>query len=358
MPDITIMFVDDEVNILKTLQRLFLDEDYTVITAQSGQEALAKIDEGCRPAVVVSDQKMPGMAGVQFLQEVKARLPESIRIILTGYADISAAVDAINLGGIFRYILKPWEDEDLKLSIRDAVSRFQLVAENNRLTEGLRQANLQLEELNTNLEQRVQERTRELQQSYEENLQLTAELQTRIRELQAWDRIQTHLLTIHPLEETLQLIIDVVHEVSQADSVHILLNDDHGAFELAASNLSEEQKSIRQGEKTPKLWMQQLLQTVTVGQAPALLEGEKLGTLQQEMSCIVLAPILRSEKQLGLLLIARVEAGKKYDEEQLHILSNFAMQAGVAIQDSRMHFSLDELGNSLDQVLKDFGPLT
>ena len=182
MSETTIMFVDDEVNILKTLQRLFLDEDYKVVTAQSGQEALALIDKGCRPAVVVSDQKMPGMAGVLFLQEVKRRLPESIRIILTGYADISAAVDAINLGGIFRYILKPWEDEDLKLSIRDAVSRFQLVVENSRLTEGLRQANLQLEELNANLEQRVQERTQELQKTYEENLQLTAELQTRIRE--------------------------------------------------------------------------------------------------------------------------------------------------------------------------------
>jgi len=356
MSDITILFVDDEVNILKTLQRLFLDEDYTVLTAQSGAEALALIDGGCRPEIVVSDQKMPEMTGVQFLKEVREKLPESIRIILTGYADIGAAVDAINLGGIFRYILKPWEDEDLKLSIRDAVSRFELVAENNRLNEDLRQLNRQLEELNATLEQRVEERTRELQKSNEENRQLNVQLQDRIRELQAWDRIQSHLLTIHPLEETLQLIIDVVHEVSRAEAVRILLDDGLGAFELVASSMPEEKKSILRGDKRPALWLRPFLEKVTANKNPLLLSGAALGEQQEKTGCIFLVPILRSEKQLGILQTSTLEKDQKHNEEQLHILSNFAMQAGVAIQDARMHFSLDELGNSLDQVLKDLGP--
>ncbi|MCK5404869.1 MAG: response regulator, partial [Desulfobulbaceae bacterium] len=110
MTEHTVLFVDDEKNILKALQRLFLDEEYAILTAESGKEALSLLDSGETPTVIVSDQRMPEMDGAEFLALAKERQPESIRMVLTGYADINAAVDAVNRGGIYRYIMKPWND--------------------------------------------------------------------------------------------------------------------------------------------------------------------------------------------------------------------------------------------------------
>ena len=117
MSEPVILFVDDEQNILKSLQRLFITEDYDVNLANSGQEALDMIDDGLNPTVIVSDQRMPEMGGAEFLAKAKEKVPDSIRMVLTGYADITAAMDAINLGGIYRYLVKPWNDDDLKLSV-------------------------------------------------------------------------------------------------------------------------------------------------------------------------------------------------------------------------------------------------
>lgn len=357
MPDMTILFVEGELNILQTLQRLFQEEDYTVVTAQSGTDALALIEEGCRPRVVVSGQQMPGMSGAQFLGEVRKKLPESIRIMLIGHADIGAAADAINLGDVFCYILKPWEDENLKLSIREAVSRFELVAENNRLSKDMCVVNRQFEDLNAILEQQVEERTRELRKTNEENQRLTVELQARVRELQAWDRIQHHLMSFHSMEETLQLIVDVVREASRADAVRILLADGHGAFELAASSLSGERQGIGREEKTPATWLLPYLEEVSASKKPMRLAADELGELQAGAGSICLAPILRNERQLGILETVTVEGDAEDNEEQLQILANFALQAGVAIQDARLHSSLDDLGSSLDRILIDLGSL-
>ncbi|MCJ7602313.1 MAG: response regulator, partial [Desulfobulbaceae bacterium] len=172
----TILFVDDEKSILKALRRIFLDDNYHVLTAGNGQEALDLLNAGEKPAVIISDQRMPGMGGAEFLARAREILPESIRMVLTGYADINAAMEAINRGGIYRYILKPWDDEELRLAVRDAVLLFDLVEENKRLAMELEKNNLALVELNASLEQKVAERTRALRQI--------------IRELEGRDRIQ------------------------------------------------------------------------------------------------------------------------------------------------------------------------
>jgi DNA-binding NtrC family response regulator len=121
-----ILFVDDEANILKSLRRLCMDTEYEVFTAESGEEGLKILKDNLDMGLIVSDQRMPSMTGVEFLIEARKIAPDSVRILLTGYADIHAVVDAINKGGAYRYITKPWNDEELLQSLKGAMGHFAL----------------------------------------------------------------------------------------------------------------------------------------------------------------------------------------------------------------------------------------
>lgn len=171
-----VLFVDDEENIIKALRRLFGDEDLEVLTAISGEEGL-RLVQGCdHLAVVVSDQRMPGMSGVEFLEQVREMAPDVIRMVLTGYADINAAMGAINRGGAYRYLTKPWVDEDLVRDVMDAVGLFGLKQENKRLNELVKKQNQTLEEWNVRLKSRVLEQTREIVARNDALNQLNAKL--------------------------------------------------------------------------------------------------------------------------------------------------------------------------------------
>jgi response regulator RpfG family c-di-GMP phosphodiesterase len=160
----TLLFVDDESNILSSLKRLFRPFGYRIFTAESGAQGLEIMG---REAVdlVVSDMRMPEMNGAQFLEKVNEHWPETVRILLTGYADIGSTIDAINKGHIYRYISKPWEDNDIVLAIRHALRQKQLEQENRGLEELTRRQNAELKELNAHLEEKVKARTEELRQT-------------------------------------------------------------------------------------------------------------------------------------------------------------------------------------------------
>ena len=163
----SILFVDDEENILRSLKRLFMDEDCEVFTASSGEDALKVLKENKEICVIVSDQRMPGMTGVDFLEKSRKISPGSIRILLTGYADINAAVDAINRGGTFRYITKPWKDEELFQTVKGALQNYFLVKENEKLNALVKKQNAELKKWGSELEIIVQEQTMELQNNYD-----------------------------------------------------------------------------------------------------------------------------------------------------------------------------------------------
>lgn len=158
-----VLFVDDEENILRSVSRLFIDEPIEVLTATSGQEGLDILSGSPDIAVIVSDQRMPGMSGAEFLEKSKSISPDAVRIILTGYADVHAAVDAINLGGAWRYLAKPWNDDDLIRTVREAAQHYGLVMENRRLSEIIRQQNEELKKWNSELEYLVQQQTIDIQ---------------------------------------------------------------------------------------------------------------------------------------------------------------------------------------------------
>lgn len=132
---ITILYVDDEENNLFSFKAAFRIK-YQVFTAISGDEAL-KLLENKPVNIIISDQRMPNMTGVEFLEKVIAKFPDPVRILLTGYADMGAVVDAINKGKIFHYLTKPWNEEELDITINRAYEAFlekeKLKEENEKL---------------------------------------------------------------------------------------------------------------------------------------------------------------------------------------------------------------------------------
>ncbi|BEU96150.1 response regulator [Acidovorax sp. DW039] len=160
----TVLCVDDEPSILSALKRVLRSEDCKVLQAGSGAEALTLLEQN--PVdVVVSDMRMPGMDGAELLAQVRARWPGTSRILLTGYADMKATIAAINEGQIYRYIHKPWDETELRLTVRQAAERQMLERERNALQALTQVQNEELRGLNTGLELRVQERTAELRQA-------------------------------------------------------------------------------------------------------------------------------------------------------------------------------------------------
>lgn len=139
-----ILVVDDEEAILETMTFTF-EDDYDVLTATSAPEALELLERNEPVAAVISDQRMPEMTGVEFLAQVFERHPSTVRIILTGFADMDAIIRAINDGHVYAYITKPWEPDQLKQVVRRAVDHHRLVVENERLLRDLRDANVFLE---------------------------------------------------------------------------------------------------------------------------------------------------------------------------------------------------------------------
>jgi two-component system, NtrC family, sensor kinase len=160
---VRILCVDDERNVLRALERLFIDYEYEIVSCISGEEGLKELESGGLFQVVISDYRMPGMNGVAFLKQVYARWPETVRIVLSGYADTGAIVDAINHGHIYKFIPKPWNDDDLRITITNALERYQLRHENDELLRRLQDSNHELSILNSNLENMVRERTKSLE---------------------------------------------------------------------------------------------------------------------------------------------------------------------------------------------------
>src|SRR3569832_1963477 len=158
---VTILCVDDEANILSALRRLFRPKGYQILTASGGAEGLRILEEKSID-LVISDMRMPEMDGAEFLGKVAAKWPWVIRVLLTGHSDISATVDAINKGKIYRYISKPWEEADLKLTVQGALEQRFLEQERRRLEKLTYVQNEELQELNARLEDKVAQRTQEL----------------------------------------------------------------------------------------------------------------------------------------------------------------------------------------------------
>jgi response regulator RpfG family c-di-GMP phosphodiesterase/aryl carrier-like protein len=210
----TVLCVDDEKNILSAMKRLLRKEDFQLLTCSSGEEALTLMEVN-DVHVVISDQRMPKMNGTEFLKLVKENYPDAIRIILTGYTDVDSITESINEGHIYKFFLKPWNDHNLKLEIRQALEQYDLIKANKKMHEKILKQNEDLRMMNERLEELVKARTRSLE-------------------------IQNQALQIsHSILENLPLAIIGV----SAEKMVVLVNQ-------AAQTLLGEEKLIGIGEST------------------------------------------------------------------------------------------------------------
>ncbi|NVZ61006.1 response regulator [Pseudomonas gingeri] len=222
-----VLLVDDEESILNSLRRLLRSQPYELFLANSGASAL-EIMAGQPIDLVISDARMPNMDGATLLASIHELYPSTLRILLTGYADMDMIIKAINEGQIYRYISKPWNDEELMLTVRQALAFQHSESERQRLQVLAREQNQQLQTLNATLEKRVLARTSEVQQTadmldlaYEElkrSYAVTAEVFSRMVE---WRLPQD--------KQTNRAIIDLVkawckaHELDEADTRNLAM---------------------------------------------------------------------------------------------------------------------------------------
>jgi EAL domain-containing protein (putative c-di-GMP-specific phosphodiesterase class I)/CheY-like chemotaxis protein len=147
----TLLLVDDEPSISASLRRLLRRDGYKIVMANSGPEGLQRLAEN-DVDVIVSDQRMPGMTGVEFLRRAKELYPDTVRIVLSGYTELQYITDAVNEGAIYKFLTKPWDDELLREQIAEAFRRKELADDNRRLDIQVKQANRDLAEVNNRLQ--------------------------------------------------------------------------------------------------------------------------------------------------------------------------------------------------------------
>jgi response regulator RpfG family c-di-GMP phosphodiesterase len=157
----TLLLVDDEENITSALVRLLRRDGYRILRANSGEAGLELLAHN-EVGVVISDQRMPGMTGVEFLGRVRELYPDTVRVVLSGYTELNSVTDAINRGSVYKFLTKPWEEDLLRANVEEAFQRYEMKMENARLTHELQAANEELLRINRELEQRVEEKTGEI----------------------------------------------------------------------------------------------------------------------------------------------------------------------------------------------------
>lgn len=145
----TILIIDDEPDVIQSVRDL-LRLDYKVLGASRAAEGMRAL-AAHEVHVVMTDQRMPGMSGVELLHHIRGEHPDAIRLLFTGYADLRAVIDAINQGNVYRYLTKPWDPDELQTVIREACNRYDLIVERKLLLEELERKNAELERKNAEL---------------------------------------------------------------------------------------------------------------------------------------------------------------------------------------------------------------
>ncbi len=162
MDNHTILIVDDEPNIINSLKRLLRKEGYNLLTSTSGKEGLQLLKENKNVSLIITDHRMPEMSGIDFLREAKTFCPDTIRILLSGYAEVQSIMAAINEGEVYRFVAKPWNDEEIKVTIRISLEQYELTLENRKLNKKIQEQNELLNKMVNRLERKVHDSDLEL----------------------------------------------------------------------------------------------------------------------------------------------------------------------------------------------------
>jgi two-component system response regulator HupR/HoxA len=275
-----LLLVDDEVANLQKLQRTFMSQ-YGVHMAQSGEEALRILQE-VPIDVIITDQRMPNMTGMEFLELSQKHYPGLVRIVLTGFADVEDLISAINNGKVHKYITKPWEPDNLRLAVQDALEKMELVRENERLNAELKAANERLQTENTILRQEMET------QIYPKNIIYgSQEMEDILRLLRRVTGTETTVLIQGETGTGKELIARFIHaESNRRDQIFIPVNCGAIPKELVESEFFGHAKGAFTGANQDKKGYFEMASGGTIfldelGEAPPELQVKLLRVIQE-----------------------------------------------------------------------------
>lgn len=203
----TILIVDDEEKIGKALERLIKKIGVPSFYAASGPKALELIQKSEHQfSMILSDQRMPGMEGTQFLEKARAVAPETVRFLITGYADIGAISDAVNRGAVHRFITKPWDNDDLLEMIKSGLQYYELVVENQKLFALAKKQNARLYSLSQELNQKAAVHKRVIVRKEKQIVQLKKRLERGVDAADYFGRIEK-MLEDHQMIEKDRIVL-------------------------------------------------------------------------------------------------------------------------------------------------------
>ena len=342
MDRFTLLFVDDEKNILSSLRRVFSDTDYEILTAESGRQGLQLVKER-EVALVLSDYRMPELNGIDFLKQVKKISPSTTRIILTGYADMEVILSAINEGHVYKFIMKPWRVEDLKLEVQKGVERYKLEKEREVLIEKIERQNQQLKQWNETLERRIEEKTRKIKKMNEM-------LEKKVSELQARDKVLEFLLEVHPLEKSLELILNEIMALSSVHKLAVYLVDP------GKKTIKPEFGVIRKGKKRAVLSSKELAGCPSLPALPPekpdrkYYSGCSKDTRLSDYSIYI--PFEKQNQCLGFLLLDNTETSEPVKEEDIKLAAGFASLTAIAVNDFMVTSSTSDIKKVIQEILE------
>ncbi len=275
-----LLVVDDELANLQKLQRTFVS-DYVVHAARSGEEALELLRQNPIDAII-TDQKMPNMTGIEFLEASQKEYPNLVRIVLTGFTEVDDLIAAINTGKVHKYITKPWQPEELRQTVREALDRMELVLENERLARELKVANERLRTENTILRQEV-----EKEAPSKEIIHGSPEMENILRLLSKVTGTETTVLIQGETGTGKELIARFIHrESNRKDQTFIAVNCGAIPRDLVESEFFGHAKGAFTGALQEKKGFFELAHGGTIfldeiGEAPPELQVKLLRVIQE-----------------------------------------------------------------------------
>lgn len=322
----SVLLVDDEPSILDTL-KLLLNSEYEVLIAD-GADAAQKQFASREIDIILTDQKMPRVSGVQLLEWVKQHSPRTIRLMMTGFAELEETISAINRSQVFRFLLKPWQTDYLLETLRTASKTFLLERSHEQLLHEMRDLNEKLRDMNVELENRVAERTKALEEAYHElehknkmleKLALTDPL-TNMPNRRAMDRLAERELRRrerYPGPITIGLI-DVDHFKNINDK-YLLPGGDKVLIDLARCLTA----SVRTVDFLGRIGGEEFMFIAPeTGMEGAVVLGERIRTAVEKNEFIYNGEVIPVRVSLGLAI---ADTGVVADFEGMKLLSSAAL---------------------------------
>lgn len=310
-----ILCIDDEPNVLSGIERQ-LRGRFDLTTAVGAKEGLAVLKEKGPFAVVISDYKMPEMSGVEVLKEAARIAPDSVRLMLTGCADLDVAVSALNEGGIWRFLSKPCSREALQNAIRGALEHYRLIMVERELTAALNQANNELHHLNKDLEGRVRERTATISRLH---------------------RFVTELSGMYSIEGMTDLVVKRTAEMLRSRRVSLMMPDSSGEYLTIAASVGlpiEARNRIRVPIGAPVAGL-----AFTEGRSIVTNDADRnpAGSPRYDSEFFAVLPLASAALRapghtVGVLNVTEHEGGMPYDQDAIATLETIAESAAIALQ--------------------------